>query len=149
MTINDLLAAVKIRHALASNYALAKFLDTRETTVWRWTSGRNLPDEETTARLAELAGLDPDLVVTSMQGERTRDPAGKARWARIADRLKTAPALACLVPFLALAALALPGDAQALGSACVCITLTTAWGARQLATQWKNSRTGAFVPVTV
>jgi DNA-binding transcriptional regulator YiaG len=149
MTAKELLAAVRAAQALPSNYALAKLLDTRENTLWRWNSGKNTPDDKMASHLATLAGLDPDVVVAAMQAQRASEPVERARWERIADRLKTAPALAVLVPFLALAALAFPGDAQALASACVCITLTTAWGARQLATQWKNSRTGAFVPVTV
>ncbi len=87
MTLTELLDAVKTRNNLTSNYALARFLDTRETTVWRWTSGRNLPDEETCARLAFLAGLDEDYVIASMAAERAREPSSKERWTRIAARL--------------------------------------------------------------
>lgn len=88
MNTTDLLHAVRAAHGLPSNYALARFLDVRETTLWRWSSGRNTPDDPTAARLAELAGLDPDSVVAAMHAERAQTEAERARWHRIADRLK-------------------------------------------------------------
>lgn len=106
MTVNDLLNAVRERQALASNYALGRFLDVRETTIWRWTSGRNTPDDETAARLANLAGLDPDVVVAAMQAARAKTDAERQRWERIAERLEKSAALGAAAAAVVLGMLA-------------------------------------------
>jgi hypothetical protein len=87
MTAQDLLKAVRETHGLPSNYALARFLDVRETTLWRWSSGRNTPDDGMAARLAELAGLDVGVVLACMAAQRATDDTARAMWASVADRL--------------------------------------------------------------
>lgn len=94
MTVRDLLAAVRAAQGIPSNYRLARVLGVTETTVQRWNTGANLPDDAMSARLAEMAGFDPDMVVASMHAERAHEPGERARWTRIAERLGTAAMLA-------------------------------------------------------
>lgn len=94
MTARELLARVRAAQGIPSNYALAARLGVPIKTVQRWNTGSNTPDDATSARLAQLAGLDPDEVVAGMQAERANDPTERARWERIAARLARAPAAA-------------------------------------------------------
>lgn len=89
-TTREVLAAVRARNGIPSNYALARFLDVPEKTVQRWHTGRNLPDDATAARLAELGGLDAGAVVASIHAERALDPAARSLWQGIAERLHRA-----------------------------------------------------------
>lgn len=94
MTARELLSYVRAAQAIPSNYALAGVLGVPIKTVQRWNTGANTPDDAMAARLAHLAGLDPDTVVAEMQAERANDPTERARWQRIAARLAAAPAVA-------------------------------------------------------
>lgn len=94
MTARELLTHVRVAQGIPSNYALAGLLGVPIKTVQRWNTGSNTPDDAMSARLATLAGLDPDTVVAEMQAERANDPAERARWQRIAARLASAPAVA-------------------------------------------------------
>jgi plasmid maintenance system antidote protein VapI len=98
MTARELLSYVRAAQSIPSNYALAGVLGVPIKTVQRWNTGANTPDDAMAARLAHMAGLDPDTVVAEMQAERANDPAERSRWLRIAARLAAAPALAaCMV----------------------------------------------------
>jgi transcriptional regulator with XRE-family HTH domain len=122
MDTKDLLLAVRRAHDLPSFYKLARFLDVSEKTVWRWSSGRNTPDDSTAAKLAELAGLDADVVLANIQAQRSSDPEERARWQRIAQRLERSG---------------------------LCIMSTAFWACGQWATAQTNSRAGALSPVTL
>lgn len=99
MTPKDLLAAVRTAQGIPSNYRLARVLDVPDKTVQRWQVGANAPDAAMGERLAKMAGLDPDVVVAAMQAFRERDPIERARWERIAERLR-AVAACCLAAIL-------------------------------------------------
>lgn len=92
MEARDLLTAVRTAQGIASNYRLARTLDVPEKTVQRWNTGHHAPDAAMARRLAELAGLDPDVVAAAMQAQRAHDPAERAQWLRIADRLRAVAA---------------------------------------------------------
>lgn len=100
LTTRELLAQVRHAQGLPSNYALARALGFSEKSIQRWNTGAHTPDDETAARLAELAGLDPDAVVAAMHAERAQSEGERQRWHRIAERLRSATAaavaLACL-----------------------------------------------------
>lgn len=97
LTARDLLAAVRARQGIPSNYRLARLLDVPDTTVQRWNTGRNTPDDATAARLAELAGLDADATVASMHAQRAGSAPERSRWERIAERLQRAGVAACVI----------------------------------------------------
>jgi hypothetical protein len=97
MTAKELLTAVRVAQGIPSNYRLALIVGVRENAVQRWNSGRGAPDDAMAARLAELAGLDPDSVVASMYALRAQDETDRARWERIAARLSKAASVAAAV----------------------------------------------------
>ncbi len=88
LTTADLLAAAKNAQGIPSNYRLARVLDVPETTVMRWNTGRNRPDDEMTRRLAEMAGIDPGFAVASVRAEREKEGPMRDLWAGIASRLQ-------------------------------------------------------------
>ena len=114
MNTRELLAAVRAAQGIPSNYRLARLLDVPETTVQRWNTGRNLPDDTMAARLAELAGLDAGTVVASIHAERAPDDGTRALWQSIAQRLQHAGA-AVLAVVLSVLFFGTP-DAQARAS---------------------------------
>lgn len=101
LTSRELLAAVRVRQGLTSNYALSRVLDVPEKSLQRWNTGKNTPDDAVAVRLAELAGLDPAEVLASMYAQRTTDPTLRALWERLAGRAQAA-ALAALAVILSL-----------------------------------------------
>lgn len=138
LTTRDLLAAVRDAQAIPSNYRLARLLDVPEKTVQRWNSGKHTPDDAMTVRLAELAGLDPAEVLTSIYAQRTTEPALRELWHKIADRMHAA-GVAALAVILSLwigggpdgaAMAATPG---AVNGAQVCVTALTVYTLARLA----------------
>lgn len=101
MSPKELLAAVRAAQNVPSNYALARVTGIAERSLQRWNVGSHTPDDATAARLAELAGLDPDATVAAMHAQRAAEPAERSRWERIARRLQSAGAAAAAV-FLSL-----------------------------------------------
>lgn len=96
MKTRDLLDAAKAARGLPSNYRLARELDVPEKTVQRWSTGRNFPDDVHAARLAELAGFDPGLVVAWINAERSTEGEARALWVSVAERLERAAVAACV-----------------------------------------------------
>ena len=68
-------------------------------------SGRNLPGEELTIRLAEIAGRDPLLCLMEIQAERSKTPAASAIWKRAAERLASVVTSFAIVSLVICAAL--------------------------------------------
>ena len=99
LTTRDLLAAAKLAKGIPSNYRLARVLEVPDTTVQRWNTGRNRPDDEMAVRLAEMAGLDAGQVVASIRAERAEPGPMRDLWADVAARLAhagAAAAVACI-----------------------------------------------------
>ena len=96
MTGKELLSAVRTAQGLPSNYALARAVGIPERSLQRWNTGSHTPDDATAARLAELAGLDPDSVVAAMHAQRAADDQERSRWERIARRLEGSGVAAAL-----------------------------------------------------
>jgi hypothetical protein len=113
LTTRELLAAVKAAQAIPSNYALARVLGVPENTVANWHTGRNLPSDEWSAKLAALARLDPDHVVACVHAERAQNDDVRALWTRIAKRLQATAAAALTAIVSVWIALAPSGEAQA------------------------------------
>jgi transcriptional regulator with XRE-family HTH domain len=83
-----LLDAAKSRHSLPSDYALAKTLGVGQSLLSGYRAGRSRPDDAIARRLAELAGLDADIVVVELAAERAQTDEARALWLRVAERLK-------------------------------------------------------------
>lgn len=96
LTANDLLESAKRAQGIPSNYRLARVLGVTETTVANWKHARSTPDDAMALRLAEMAGLDPSDVLPAMYALRATDPAIRATWRVIAERLAATAAGVCM-----------------------------------------------------
>lgn len=114
ITTKELLARAKEAQGIPSNYRLARVLDIPETTVQRWNTGRNRPDDESAMRLAQLAGLDPCAVVAAIRAERSEDGPMRDLWESMAKRLQAAAAVALTAIVSVWITLVPAGDAQAM-----------------------------------
>jgi len=112
-----LLDAAKSRHAIPSDYKLALILDVQPSAIGHYRKGRSRPDDVMAQRLAEMAGLDPSVVIAEMHAERAQTPEARAIWQGIARRLAGATHAGMLlilsVVVSALACISGGGDAQA------------------------------------
>lgn len=97
MNTQQLLDAAKAAQALPSDYALAARMGISRSAVSGYRHGRTRPDDTMAARLAELAGLDPDATVAAMHAQRAASEPERQRWERIAERLQRAGAAACVI----------------------------------------------------
>ena len=86
-TTSEFLDAVKERHSLQSDYALAKRLGVRHSTISHYRSGRSSMDPKTAVKIAELLALDPLEVIAAAEVERARDEKTKGFWMRYAAAL--------------------------------------------------------------
>lgn len=85
MNTLEYLEAVKKRLGIESDYALAKVLKMRASTISNYRSGRGQMDDEIAVKVAEVLGLHPGVVVLDMHRERAKTPAAKSLWKEIAE----------------------------------------------------------------
>lgn len=90
LTIGQALDRARAVHGLKSDYALCKLLNCSTQLVANWRHGRSLPDEIRCQALAELAQIDADVLIASMNAQRAKDAGARAIWERIAERLALA-----------------------------------------------------------
>lgn len=114
-TTNQLLDEIAKRHRDASDYRIAKLLNTAQQTVSNWRRGKNVMSPDFGTRVAVLLGWDAAYIMASLEHERVekaradgRDPLEQtgeilSTWARIAEKFR--PTL----PSVLLAMLALFG----------------------------------------
>lgn len=113
-TISQLLDRVREAHDLKSDYAISKLLNSSTQLIANWRNGRSLPDEKHCQKLAELAGLDPDVLIAQINAQRSKDEDSRAIWYRIAERLQmTAGVAASAVFAVCFATGFVAGDARA------------------------------------
>jgi len=60
-----------------SDYRLAQLLQVSKSCISRWKHGNGTIDDEPAARLADLCGLDPLVVLTELHLERSRSRASR------------------------------------------------------------------------
>lgn len=89
-TTADLLDGVKARHALPSDYRLARFLGVTDNTMYNYRHGKSRPDDRVAMKLAELLELEPSYVLTCLAAERAPDETIRQVWTQLADRLQRA-----------------------------------------------------------
>jgi len=91
-TTADFIEALKAKHGLKSNYAVAKFLNQTDTAVARWSKGHVTFSDEMAMHMAELLDLDPAYVVACVHAERASSAETKSLWERIAANMHYATA---------------------------------------------------------
>lgn len=84
-TTADFIEALKAKHGLKSNYAVAKFLNQTDTAVARWSKGSVTFSDEMAMHMAELLDFDPAYVVACVHAERAKTEAEKKLWERISN----------------------------------------------------------------
>lgn len=86
-TTNEFIDAVKVRHGLETDYALAKLLGIRHSNVSNYRAGRSTMDNRTAVKVAELLAMKPMEVIAAVEMERARDEKTKGFWMRYAAAL--------------------------------------------------------------
>jgi transcriptional regulator with XRE-family HTH domain len=94
MNSHTLVQAARTRNNLPTNEAVARLLGVPSQSVQRWNTGKHTPDDVTAANLADLAGLDRDVVLAAMQAQRSSTPAERSLWEQLAKRLQGSPSVA-------------------------------------------------------
>lgn len=103
------LDAVKSRHSIPSDYALAPMLGITRAQVSRLRHGKDFFSDVTAMKVAGLLEIDAGIVVASAHAERAKSEGEKALWRSVIDRL--GGVAACLL--IGVATLASPPPAQA------------------------------------
>lgn len=119
MKTTDYLDAIKARHGLPSDYALAKFWGCAKQNISRFRNRGDTFNDETAIQVAEWLEIDPAKVIADMHAERAAkvgNPALLAAWEKIARSLAASVLLAFSV-----ALIAVPSPAAAAASVGGCI----------------------------
>lgn len=111
-TTCELLDAVKARHNVPSDYALAKKLEVTQQEVSKYRTGKATLGDSTAIRLAQLLEIDPGIVLLTVHAERAKKDDEKAAWTAIIEKLGGLAASA----LIGLAAISAPPPAYAGGS---------------------------------
>jgi hypothetical protein len=83
MNTLEYLDAVKKRLGVESDYAVAKALKMRPSTIAGYRARGGQMDDEIAAKVAQVLGVHPGLVVLDMHRERARTPAEQSIWQEI------------------------------------------------------------------
>ena len=84
----QILDAIKAKHALRSDYALAKAMGMKnQSPICNYRANRSQFDDETAIKAAELLGECPCIVLARIAAERAKSPKARAAWKDAAKRL--------------------------------------------------------------
>ena len=86
ITIDDYINAAREMRGFLSDNQLSKALGFKSSAVNHWRTKRAWPGDDTMIRLAEMAGIDPDLALIHLNAWRSRGEA-KSRYSGLADRM--------------------------------------------------------------
>lgn len=79
--------AVKSKHGIASDYALAKFLEVKQQTVSGYRQGKVFLGDETAIKVAKVLEVEPASVLAAVHAERAKTEEEKAVWKLIYEKL--------------------------------------------------------------
>lgn len=79
-TTIEFLDAVKEKHGIASDYALAKRLGFPLSTMSNYRTGRRILDDDAALAVAQALGAHPLQVIAAANAERSKTPEQRARW---------------------------------------------------------------------
>lgn len=89
MNTIEYLDAAKSRLGIESDYALAKVMKMRASTISNYRSGRSQMDDDIAARVAQILGMHPGLVMLDMHRARAKTPAEQSIWQEIYKGFRT------------------------------------------------------------
>jgi transcriptional regulator with XRE-family HTH domain len=86
MDVTGMIELAKARQNIKSDRELSRKIGLTGPSVHIWRAGKALPSDESLARLAELAGIDPATALLEQRAEISKEPA-KSLYRDIARRL--------------------------------------------------------------
>lgn len=86
-TTIEFLDAVKAKHGVASDYALAPILGVTRSAMSKYRQKKDFLGDSTAIRVAELLEIDPLIVVASVHFERSKIDQEKALWKGFLQKL--------------------------------------------------------------
>lgn len=86
MNTLEYLAAVKAARGITSDYALAKLLGVKQTTISSYRAGRSRMDDDVALAIAEILGVHPLQVIATANAERAKTPEQRARWSGVMEK---------------------------------------------------------------
>lgn len=95
-TTCDFLDAVKARHSLPSDYALAAKLGVTRAAISKFRIRKDPMGDSTAIQVAKLLELDPAVIIAAVHCERAKKPDEKAVWAAMLEKLGGLAALVLL-----------------------------------------------------
>lgn len=105
----DFLNAVKARHGIESDYALAKKIGITRAAVSSYRNRKSLLDDSTALKVANLLEIDPAIVLASVHAERAKKPEERRVWEAIIQKLGGAAAIV----LIGIGAISAPAPAHA------------------------------------
>jgi len=124
MKTTDYLDTLKARHHLPSDYALAKMLDITRSAVSKYRNNKANFDDTTALKVASLLKLDPMIVISDMNVERSKTPEARAVWQDLHKRLTSTAAALLLAFVVVLGAIPSPVFAATLSRHCILCKIT-------------------------
>lgn len=110
MKPSDLVQKAVEKSGATSDYQLAKQIGVPKQYVSRWRANTTWPDNDHTALLAEVAGLDVWETICALEYERHEDEAKRSRWAGFLAAARTKAGAFAAVMLAALATAGHPLD---------------------------------------
>ncbi|EQB0494824.1 helix-turn-helix domain-containing protein [Vibrio mimicus] len=89
ITTLDLLNRLRIEKQLVSDRQVAKYLDISQASVQKWRNGGTMSDEMA-CEIAEMLGLDVDLVLLAIIAERSKNERAIGAFERLTGHQKIA-----------------------------------------------------------
>jgi len=86
MTTIEFLDAVKARHGITSDYALAKLLGFNHSAVSGYRNGRRFFDDDAALAVSTALNLHPLVVIAAANAERAKTDEQKARWTGLVEK---------------------------------------------------------------
>lgn len=86
MNTLDYLQAVKTCLGIESDYALAKALHVKPSTVSSYRAGRSSFDDDVALSISEILKLNPLTVIATANAERAKTPEQRARWTGVMEK---------------------------------------------------------------
>jgi transcriptional regulator with XRE-family HTH domain len=95
-TTRELLAAVKRRHHLTSDYQLAKFLEISAQRISKYMSGKVTLGDEAAMKVADALGIERGRALAIVAAERTQSDQAKKEWLKLAGTAAAVAVVALL-----------------------------------------------------
>jgi transcriptional regulator with XRE-family HTH domain len=130
----DYIELARAKTGTKSDYAIAKLLNLRQQTIAQYREGRNVMDNETARRLAELLHLPLEELIASAEIERADRDGDDERRAAWVKRLKALGTRAAAVACAWLMAATYPGGGESYARSLSSKAVASAWACGTAAT---------------